>query len=231
MRLLGLDLPPVTDSVGFLSCPIRSAVDAFLGWQRPLLSRRGIEIAERRVSGVSATDVVCSAMPVLTSIEPTRQLFVGTLKGDGVFFLENGADGADPYSVCSYLAEKLGCTGVRMDLIDDDPRAQRYGATVLEVYERGAGALSYRRAISCINDGGSWVFATSGEPYSFEQHNVYAARRIRDRFPPDLLAEYLEHLEVPALDPGAIDWSNAVVLSKSGGFPPGMQTHPLAGCG
>ena len=51
-----------------------------------------------------------------------------------------------------------------------------------------------------MNDGGRWIFETSGEPYDFEQIERYAAKRKRDRFTHEMLAEYLAHFGISAFD-------------------------------
>lgn len=51
-----------------------------------------------------------------------------------------------------------------------------------------------RRSIACSNDGGRWVFETSGEPLPIEASFPYEARRKSDRFGSDQLGAVLEHL-------------------------------------
>jgi hypothetical protein len=46
------------------------------------------------------------------------------------------------------------------------------------------------RVVSLLNDGGRWRFDESGLPLPFEDVEVYRARRVSSRFPPDLLATY-----------------------------------------
>ena len=74
-----------------------------------------------------------------------------------------------------------------------------YPATVWEVYapqSLGGGPLNYRRSIAALDDGGHWVFEESGERYTFERVERYAARRKRDRFTKNVLCEYLRHFGV-----------------------------------
>ena len=64
-----------------------------------------------------------------------------------------------------------------------------WSARILDV--RGPGM---RRSIACANDGGRWVFETSGEPLPIEASFPYEARRKADRFGSDELRAVLEHL-------------------------------------
>lgn len=65
--------------------------------------------------------------------------------------------------------------------------------------QNGASAHGYLRSIAAANDGGRWVFETSGDPFPFEELGRYKARRKRDRFPPQLLWQYLQEMGVPRL--------------------------------
>lgn len=52
--------------------------------------------------------------------------------------------------------------------------------------------------IVAMDDGGRWSFETSGDPLPFERLDAYERPRKRDRFPPELLHEYLLALGAPA---------------------------------
>ena len=70
------------------------------------------------------------------------------------------------------------------------------------------------RVISAADDGGRWDFMTAGSPFDFEELDRYAERRIRDRFPAELLYPYLRELGVPYdVEP---DWQQAVLLEWRG---------------
>jgi hypothetical protein len=86
-----------------------------------------------------------------------------------------------------------------------------YPARILEVYgPDGAAPLLLERAIVAANDGGRWTFETAGRPFPFEDTERYTLRRKSDRFPADLLYDYLQALSVPfATDP---DWDRAHIV-------------------
>lgn len=103
----------------------------------------------------------------------------------------------------------------------------RYGATILEVYGPDG---NYRRTVCAANDGGRWVFETSGDPFEFEKIDVYKAKRKRDRFTPELLAEYLCELDIEAFkeDFYLTDKPNkAIMLTKTGALPLNMEEFTL----
>jgi hypothetical protein len=126
--------------------------------------------------------------------------------------LTNGPSGTDVGMLPSQAARELGCRAVRAVCSEDD--AARYPARILEVFgPDGAGPLLTRRAIAAANDGGRWVFETSGEPLPFERVDNYAQRRKADRLTSALLYEYLRALQVPIdYEP---DWSSAMVIELS----------------
>ncbi len=64
-----------------------------------------------------------------------------------------------------------------------------WSARILTI--RGPGL---RRSIACSNDGGRWVFETSGEALPIEATFPYEARRKPDRFGSDQLGAVLEYL-------------------------------------
>lgn len=199
MRLL-LDgrLAPITSTIGFLELPATEAAAAFLDWHRAIHEPLGRRLSERRVSG-GLEPVLLSLLP-LVSVLRTRHLFVPTASPWCAFF-DNGHQGTDAFAPMSYLAERLGCRGMRVtavpDTIEGEVKGARgdYGAVVLEVYgpER-THFLNSLRSISAVHDGDRWDFGTGGTPFPFEETERYAARRVRDRFTFDMLERYLRHL-------------------------------------
>lgn len=110
--------------------------------------------------------------------------------------LNNGRSGTDVGMIPSIATRKLDCLAVRAVAIDD--QADRYGATILEVYDPAVdNLLRCRRTISAANDGGKWRFDQSGDPFLFEDTGALCNRRIRDRFTPLMLHNYLDQLDVP----------------------------------
>ena len=123
--------------------------------------------------------------------------------------LTNGPLGTDVGMLPSLAARQLGCRAVRAVCVDDDEG--EFPARIMELFgPDGSGPLLTRRAIVAANDGGEWVFETSGEPLPFEQLDRYERRRKSERFTRDLLYDYLRRLDAP-IDVDA-DWRRAQLV-------------------
>lgn len=129
--------------------------------------------------------------------------------GSWTLILNNGPRGTDVGLLPSQAARELGCRAVRAVCVeDDDPE---YPARILELYgPKGHGPLLLVRSIVAANDGGKWVFETTGEQLPFERPDRYSSRRKTDRFTSGLLYEYLRQLHVP-ID-AQPDWAGTVLV-------------------
>jgi hypothetical protein len=123
----------------------------------------------------------------------------------------NGPHGTDVGVLPSLVARELGCIGIRAECVPDG--SDRYPARILEVFgPNGVPPLLAIRSIAVSNDGGRWVFETSGDPLPFEDHAAYAAPRKSDRLPPALLLAYLSELGVPIeVEP---QWETGLLISR-----------------
>ncbi|PTL81739.1 hypothetical protein [Vitiosangium sp. GDMCC 1.1324] len=185
---------PVTSEMGFLETSAEHAARAFAAWQGGLLAPRGITVDAHPVSG--PLEQALSALLPLTGGEKRRHLFMPT-RSAWTAYVDNGWTGTDAMSAMSYMAQTLGCRGLRVVAVPHTYRKGegRYGAMMLEVYGPHRTAwLNYVRAVSASNDGGHWAFDQFGEPFPFEMLAQYQTRRVRDRFTFDMLKEYLRHL-------------------------------------
>ncbi|WP_146209861.1 hypothetical protein [Vitiosangium sp. GDMCC 1.1324] len=183
---------PVTSEMGFLEAGAEHAARAFAAWQGGLFG--GITVEVRSVSG-SLEQALSTLLP-LTDMERRRYLFVPT-RSAWTAYVDNGWRGTDVFGPVSYMAERLGCRGLRVVAVPNTIQKDkgRYGAVMLEMFgPRRTTGLNYVRTLAVSNDGGRWVFDQSGEPFSFEKLEQYQARRLRDRFTFDMLKEYLRHL-------------------------------------
>ena len=185
---------PVTSEMGFLEARAEYAARAFASWQAGLLARRGITMQVRTVAG--SLEQVLSALLPLSSPETQRTLFMPT-RSPWTAYVDNARGGTDAASPVSYMAQAIGCRGMRVVAVPHTLHKDkgRYGAVMLEVYgPNRTDWLNYLRTIYAANDGGRWAFGQSGEPFPFEKLERYEARRVRDRFTFDMLKEYLHHL-------------------------------------
>ncbi|XXF77959.1 hypothetical protein P2318_33645 [Myxococcaceae bacterium GXIMD 01537] len=209
---------PVTSEMGFLETTAEHAARAFAEWQGNLMMPRGISVEVRPVPG--PLEQTFSALLPLTSPEVQRHLFVPT-RSSWTGFVENARGGTDAASTMAYMARTLGCRGVRVVAVPHTLREDkgRHGAVMFEVYgPRSTDGRNSMRTLYAANDGGRWVFGQSGEPFPFEEPERYQARKVRDRFTLNMLAEYLRHL---GLSPFAEDFylpdrEPAWLVEKSG---------------
>ncbi len=152
---------------------------------------------------------ICEATPALrTSRELDRYLCIPM--DNWTALLSNGPLSTDVGVLPSHAARELGCRAMRAVCIE--PPA-KYPARLLEVFGPGGDpALLIERSIAAANDGGRWIFETSGKPYAFESTSTYARRVKSARFTSEMLHDYLIALGVP-LD-AEPDWKNARLVAK-----------------
>lgn len=209
---------PITSEIGFLEHDAEALVARYLEWQawierQDLMSLlEGVESSEgpeappprpRLPPGEPVYDVetiggglenALQALLPLTTGEATRLLFVPTA-GPWTAYLDNGSSGTDAFPPMSYLAKELETRGLRVVAVP--PGQGRYAASIFELYgTRQTEWLNVERAISALEDGDRWRFDTVGDPLPFEDVEQYGARRMRDRFPHELLDRYLRELGV-----------------------------------
>lgn len=124
--------------------------------------------------------------------------------------LNNSPLGTDVGVFPSYAARELGCRAIRAVSVGDEAI---YPARVLEVYGPGGEPpLALERSITAANDGGRWVFETTGTPFPFEQKDAYARRTKRSRFTTEMMNDYLLALGVPV--DTAPDWGAALMVGR-----------------
>jgi hypothetical protein len=176
--------PPVTQDFGIIRAPVELVVERLEAWHA------GVGTRYRTQSCADTLQACFEALLPLTHAK-TRRLFVATRAGWTACF-QNGIDGSDPFPAMSYLARTLGVEAMR---VCRTPPGARWPATIWEVYvpehQGGVAPLGYRRALAASNDGGRWCFTNSGPLFPFEEPARYGARRVRDRFTGEMLAEYL----------------------------------------
>jgi len=126
--------------------------------------------------------------------------------------LNNSPSGTDVGVLPSHAARELNCRAIRAVRVDDDEPG--YPARMLEVYGAdGEPPLALERSIVAADDGGRWVFETSGTAYAFEDEEAYRRRTKTSRFTGEMLRDYLLALGVPA--DSEPDWATAVVIEQS----------------
>jgi hypothetical protein len=220
---------PITSELGFLETSAAHAVRVFTAWLSGLQDDRGTTVQMRPVSG-SLEQVLSSLLP-LTNVERRRHLFIPT-RSSWTAYLDNGWDGADVSTRLPHMARTLGCKGMRVVAVPHTLHGDkgRYGAVMLSVYSPNQTGPTCLRTLAAINDGGRWVFDSSGEPFPFEQPERYQARKVRDRFTFDMLKDYLHHLGLAPFDENFYlpEGQPAWLVEKTGPVYPHHQEFTLA---
>lgn len=227
-------LGPITSSMGFIQCMPDVASRAFIQWQQPIQAARGVELARREVLGDFPSRA--EELLPLTSVEARRFLFAPT-RSSWSAYLDNGWRGTDAYSVVSTLCQSVGCRGLRVvcreeSATNDAGRGGGVGATILEVYEAstvGCQFLNTRRSIFVANDGGKWRFEANGDQLEFERPEYYSASRVRERFTPSILGEYLQQLGIEFFSSDFYEAGTpSFVVSKIGPSAKGLREYSLS---
>lgn len=203
-NLLNSIWEPVTSELGFIEAPAKTVVRRFRDWYADIYDSPEVSIEIVETSGQLA-DILSNLLPLGTF--RMRHLFIPTASRWTAYF-DNGYQGADVFSGISGLCETLHCHGIRAVNVPNTIKkvgakkwSGRYGAVMFELYgPKPNPILNYERVICAANDGGKWVFHTSGTPMEFEETERYSARRIKDRFTPDMLNRYLEALGIHAYE-------------------------------
>jgi hypothetical protein len=224
---------PVTSEIGFLECDPATCADKFISWQSPLHAKRGVSLVKQSVSG-NLEGILSSLFP-LTNIERRRYLFVPT-RSKWTAYFDNGWTGGDPASTVSYLAGLIGCRGIRAvcvanTITRESKNAEgQYGAVIFELYS-GANRVggNTRRSIYVSNDGGKWVFGAHGEQLEFEQPESYRAKRVQEKFPPELLTQYLNALGIDIFSEAFyVPEKSASLVTKTGPQIAGVREYDFA---
>jgi hypothetical protein len=192
-------LAPLTFSVGFLEAPFASVIDANFQWIQPLY--KTVEMVH---SASDLRNALCQLVPL--SAPPRRELLFAT-ESNWTAYFDNGRNGPDAFPPISYLAQKLGCRGLVATCVPHTLETETgmargtYGAVQFEMFgpvQREF--LNYERSISVAYEAGKWRFDVIGMVQPFEEVAKYSARKIFDRFTPDMLERYCESLGVRLFD-------------------------------
>lgn len=191
----------VTSQVGFL----HNSATRVARWFIEGLSR---EWVLSRAGWQSFDDAIVALKP---SVSMSTYAFIDI--DDWTLLLSNGPLGTDVGMIPSLVARELHIRGIRAVCVDDG--ASPFAARILEVFgPDGEPPLLIERMIAAANDGGRWVFETSGTPFPFEDQTQYRHRIKAKRFTSAMLHDYLRRLDVPV--DSEPDWVNARIVQPAG---------------
>lgn len=198
MRLPSQTAGPTTEEVGFFEVDHRQLA----AWLQSVVGERCISSSPGWTSVEDAGAALGRPGPV------TRRACIKV--ESWTLILTDGPQGTDLGGIPIHVPTVFSCRAVRAVCADDD--APGYPARVLTVFgPDGAPPLNIERSITAANDGGRWVFETSGTPYDFEDQAAYRHRLKKRRFTSQMLYDYLGHLGVPYdTEP---DWPSTILLT------------------
>lgn len=228
--LLDDEYAPITSEIGFIELGEPDVVQAYVEWQErighmpeselfaSLTGREGLTVEthygpdappeppllDPEVHAVEVSEVRGDLARALQTLLPLREIghdkvLLAPTASAWTAYFDNGWGGTDAFPPMSFLAEELGCRALRVVAVPHDGR--RFAASALEVYgAKQTEWLNVERALSAMNDGGTWRYSELGQPLPFERGERHRARRIRDRFPLALLADYCAELGLRVFD-------------------------------
>ena len=136
--------------------------------------------------------------------------------GDITVFINNAKQGSEFSDYATHIAKKLRTCTARV--VDKPARTWSHGnhtevltyeARILEVFADSGERL---RSVACANDGGRWVYESSGEPLLIEKQFNGQARKKKDRFTSSNLRTLAMEYGFPCPDFEAIQNAGEYVL-------------------
>jgi hypothetical protein len=195
---------PVTTTVGAFGV----SAEQLAAWMATALSQSSPQWSIQKVAWQGLQHFVAELLP-LAHIGVSKVGILGVAGWSLV--LNNARLGTDLGMIPSLCARNLKQPAIRLT---SDQR--EYEATILEVYSPTADdPLRCRRVVCAANDGGHWTFSEHGEAFEFEDLKAYRAKRIRDRFTPEMLYRYAREMGVP-VDVSNSDVGEAYLLRGHG---------------
>lgn len=228
MYLLDNRFAPTTFGIGFLEAPLTMVSEACLSWLQGI----GRPVKAIAVQG-SLEELLPRLEPLLNT--PRRELWIQTGSA-WVAYFDNIIRRPDPGSPIGVLSQKIKCRGLIVRCIPHTRRSEApgakgvYRAVSFEIFlpePRPGELLNTERWVGVVYDANRWVFHASGEIQPFESPERYKARRIVERFPPEMLVQYCSALGIRLVDPDFYG-PNGVLIEDTRKLPPSEPSMTLA---
>jgi hypothetical protein len=196
---------PLTSSIGFLEVDCQTVAKEYASWMQSLVGMLG-PYKQWKVKG--------DLKSVLLQLQPLRSdrvVFVPTQSNWTALF-GNSSQEFDVSSKIRVLSRRLKCRSIRATAAPHTYRANRkggargrYGGVTFELIDPAklppGSPIRCYRGISAANDGGRWTFDLLNTQLPFEEPEYYTAKRVKDRFPPELLERYLKAMGIRIFEP------------------------------
>jgi hypothetical protein len=165
---------------------------AVVEWNRGLYPA----VRAREVAGFPG---MLHGLEPLTTTALPRELLVEA--GVWTAYFNNGIPYPDPVTPVGHLTRTNRWAGVVVMCVP--ATGTRFGAVQFELFgPLDTEFLNTVRAVSVVQDDSGWSFDANGTVQAFEETDRYRARRVRDRFTPDMLERYCAALGIRVFDPG-----------------------------
>ena len=190
--LLHRKYAPVTDAWGFLAVDFDRAISFFASWLAQIRSLRpnpfqaSLDDALKELGGQNRLRVLVAS---------TQSEWVAVF-----------ADRKDAYhSEVAHPSAAIPCRGLHVMCVETtyDPRTKvgEFGAVAFQTLaDHPTDFLNIERTVQAGYYDVGWEFHADGPVLPFEQVARYRARRIRDRFTPEMLEEYARALGIRLFD-------------------------------
>ncbi len=223
--LLNNEFVATTSEIAFLECSVNTVMQVYTEWAERIFAPRHVTVHSTRTRCVDLKCAVKSLYP-LTTIQARRYLMLQTNKSWTAIFC-NRSPAPDLGGMCGYLAETIGCRGLEAVYVPDDVK-DKFPACMFTLYgPTRTDWLNTVRAIYATYDGYTWDFGATGTPQPFEDLAAYNAKRIRDRFTPEMLNLYCKALGIDIFDESFYTISKTYRLELMGEHLPTSKEIPL----
>lgn len=216
---------PITFACAFIEAPMNLVCETIVKW------RQGHQ------TGVKAESIEASLSSALHFLEPLttlrrRELLVSTASPWTAYF-DNSARGGDPFGTASHLSLVMKCRSLVVQCVPHIVSSQRqgtvvtFGAVTFELFApEQRDWLNYERAVAVSNDGDRWIFREEGNPLPFERIERYRAKKVKDRFTPEMLEEYCMALGIQLFKEGFYT-PQAILVTITDPLPEGQKAFTL----
>jgi hypothetical protein len=201
---------PTTWGIGFVEAPLRKVVDASVAGWSPHMGN--LEVAWKDSRDL---ETILQSLPPLSG--RSRWAFIETTSPWTAYF-DNSSFTPEANTACMAAVQWLKTRAVgAVDLpqASKDGPGYTYGAVQFMLFTSKWGEFGHNlRSVIAMNDGGRWRFDALGEVQPFEETEAYKAKRIRDRFTPEMLVRYCKALGIDLANPDFYRGRAAIVTRQ-----------------
>lgn len=190
---------PVTTGFSIVGARLDEVVDHWITWQRGIWEMNGFKMPVQHIDGP-----LSDKLDALLPLDSWARLMTQTRDGRIAIFANFGQ--YDGSSDAPYLANYFKRDVLRVAMT----KSRKWRDTNLtESTQFGWQDYGTKtdhwvghkfRGISATKED-RWTWHEGGTPFPWEETEAYTAKRIKDRFTPEMLERYAKHMGVDLLDP------------------------------